>query len=66
MIRNSVAYCPSCMHILLFSVRGEYFWCDCDGWFFLPDSAKRKELAAAEKYDYRMLKIRARLAYEQQ
>lgn len=46
------------MHVLRFEPRGEYFWCNCDAWYFLPESAKRKELDAAEKYDYRSIRIK--------
>lgn len=59
MIRNNVAYCPCCVMVMRFEAKGEFFYCNCLGWFYLPETAKRKELATAEKYDYRMRKIQA-------
>jgi hypothetical protein len=65
MIRNNVAYCPCCVMVMRFEAKGEFYYCNCLGWFYLPESAKRKELSGAEKYDYRMLKIRKELENEQ-
>lgn len=55
MIRSGVAYCPCCYHILLWDRQGNFYWCNCAGWFFYPREDKAKTRRQAEMYDYRSL-----------